>query len=234
MIAASGEPLIELNGVSYGYGKAPFILEDISLSFRPGSVHAITGPSGCGKSTLLYLAGLMLRPAAGSIRVCSMEVGRATDSERSAVRASSIGFVFQDALLEPSMTVLESVTEAVGLRRKPSRFRNAALEHLELLGVAELASRKTARLSGGQAQRVGVARALLGGPAIVLADEPTGNLDDQTAAVVLDELFRYGHQPDRTTIIVTHDERVAQRADQIHRLTCPQPRQAIKAVELRS
>ena len=210
--------LVAIDDVGFRYGRAPLVLRGVSAAFAEGEVHAITGPSGCGKSTLLYLIGLMLRPETGSIEVAGQATVRSGDRERALLRAAHIGFVFQDALLEPSMTVLENIAEGLPLSRSMRRHRTEADSMLERVGVSELRDRKASRLSGGQAQRVALVRAMLKGPAVLLADEPTGNLDDTSAAVVLGALFEYGRQPGHTCIVVTHDERIAASADTVTRL----------------
>jgi ABC-type lipoprotein export system ATPase subunit len=210
--------IVELDDVAFAYRRTQPVLANVSASFEAGEVHVITGPSGCGKSTLLYVIGLMLRPLSGSVRLFGDDLAGTTDSVRSAHRSRHVGFVFQDALLEPSMTVLDNVLEGVPLTSPVGRARPEAFEHLDRLGIAALADRAASRLSGGQAQRVALARALMKQPAVVLADEPTGNLDDVTASTVLEELFSYGRRSACTCIIVTHDERIARRADRVVRL----------------
>lgn len=220
--ASSRQPLVGLTDISFAYSRGLPVLSGVSASFSPGAVHAVSGPSGCGKSTLLTIAGLMLRPVTGRVVVAGEEMGRRSDADRADWRAHHIGFVFQDALLEPTMTVAESILEGLPI----GRSHRAAAEHLdelvERLGLAGLATRRTSHLSGGQCQRVAVARAILKQPTVVLADEPTGNLDDATAEVVLRTLFDYGRQPGRTLIVVTHDVRIVERADTSLELTvCP-------------
>lgn len=210
--------LVSVNQVGFRYGHGPMVLDDVSAVFGEGQVHTIIGPSGCGKSTLLYLIGLMLRPECGEIEVVGAELTRGHDYDRATHRAEHIGFVFQDALLEPSMTVMQNVVEGLPLSRRVSEYQSEIDDHLFRLGVADLRDRKASRLSGGQAQRVALVRAMVKRPAVLLADEPTGNLDNVTAAVVLDELFNYGRRPGHTCIVVTHDERITASADTVLRL----------------
>ena len=205
--------LIEIDGVDVAYSGHALVLRDTTASFDAGQTHAVTGPSGCGKSTLLYVTGLMLRPSAGRVAIYGVDYARSSDRVRALARADMIGFVFQDALLEPSMTVWQNILEGVPLPRSPRRFHTAARDHLERLGLDDLTHRPASKLSGGQAQRIALVRAMLKDPPILLADEPTGNLDDATAAIVLDELFRFGTRPGHTTLIVTHDQRIANRTD---------------------
>ena len=204
---------IAIEDVDVAYTGDTFVLRETSAAFQAGMTHAVTGPSGCGKSTLLYVAGLMLRPRRGRVAIDGVDFTRSSDSVRAQARARMIGFVFQDALLEPSMTVWQNILEGVPLTRSPRRFHNDAREHLERLGLSDLADRPASRLSGGQAQRIALIRAMLKDPPILLADEPTGNLDDTAGEIVLDELFRFGSRPGHTTLIVTHDQRIAARAD---------------------
>jgi ABC-type lipoprotein export system ATPase subunit len=212
-------PIAELTGVSYGYDRRSLVLDGFTASFEPGAVYAITGASGCGKSTVLSLAGLLLKPRSGRIGVMGEDLTRAHDAERARVRRRSIGFIFQDALLETSMTVWRNISEALPPNAATRSARQAADEMLELLELpADIGRRRAITLSGGQSQRIGVVRALLKQPALVLADEPTGNLDDRTARIVLDALFSYARQPGRACVIVTHDERIAGEADHVLRL----------------
>jgi len=210
--------LVVVTDVGFRYGLAERVLDGVSATFDEAQVHSITGPSGCGKSTLLYLIGLMLRPANGSIEVAGRVTSGGRDRERALVRGEHIGFVFQDALLEPSMTVFENIAEGLPLNRPLRRYRAEAAALLERVGLGELRDRKASRLSGGQAQRVALVRAMLKGPAVLLADEPTGNLDDTSASVVLAALFEYGRQPGHTCIVVTHDQRIAAATDTVTRL----------------
>ena len=213
--------LVTFDGVVAGYRTGEVILNRVSASFAEGQVHAITGPSGCGKSTLLYVAGLMLRPMAGAVTIGGHDQSGGNDSQRAHTRARQIGFVFQDALLEPSMTVGQNIFEGVPFDRRISPFRDQAARLCERLGVTGLVNQRASRLSGGQAQRVALVRAMLKDPAVMLADEPTGNLDDTTAEAVLHELFEFGRRPRHTTIIVTHDTRIAARADTTTVLAAP-------------
>lgn len=177
----------------------------LSIAFPRGDVTVITGPSGCGKSTLLYLLGLMLTPTAGRIRWDGSEVSALSDAERSRLRAEQVGFVFQDALLDPSRTILDNVTEGglyAGMRREASRER--ALRLLERFGVEQRADHRPGEISGGQAQRVALCRALLKDPRLILADEPSGNLDEASADVVWGALFAAA-TAGATVVVATHD-----------------------------
>jgi putative ABC transport system ATP-binding protein/lipoprotein-releasing system ATP-binding protein len=184
-------------------------------TFAPGAVTAVTGPSGRGKSTLLYVLGLLLRPSDGSVLLGGSRIDDRPDVERSALRAGRIGFVFQDAVLDPTRTVLDGVLEPAlygGARRRDVIPRASAL--LDRLGVGARAGHRPGEVSGGQAQRVAIARALVTDPPVVLADEPTGNLDRDNAAGVLDAL-RTAAAEERTVVVATHDPFVLARADQV-------------------
>jgi ABC-type lipoprotein export system ATPase subunit len=208
------EPVAKLTNVSFGYKRSARIVTGFCASFDSETVSVISGPSGGGKSTVLSLVGLLLKPHHGDVTVLGTSCARATDAHRSWIRRHNIGFVFQDALLETSMTVWQNLYEALPPGKATKVARTKARELLDRLELpADVLDRKALALSGGQAQRVAVVRALLKEPAIVLADEPTGNLDDTTGNIVLDTLFAYGRQNGRACVIVTHDERIVERAD---------------------
>lgn len=205
---------IEQVGFTYRRGGEE-LFAGLSHAFEPGRVTALTGPSGRGKSTLLYIIGLMLTPTRGTVTLDDISISGLSDAARARVRATRMGFVFQDASLDPTRTVLDSVIEPAlyaGWRKPSAQVRARAL--LEQLGVAARAEHRPGEISGGQAQRVAVARALVNDPAVVLADEPTGNLDRDNAATVLDSL-RAATGGDRTVIIATHDPFVLERADHV-------------------
>jgi len=198
---------------AYRHG-AEELFGGLSCTFTTGAVTAITGASGRGKSTLLYLLGLMLRPTSGAVLLGDIRVDHLPDARRAELRAQRLGFVFQDAALDPARTILDSVVEPAlyaGSHRRDVTGR--ARDLLERLGVAERADHRPGEISGGQAQRVAVARALINSPAVVLADEPTGNLDHDNAAIVLAAL-RGAARDGAATIIATHDDFVLQHCDQ--------------------
>ena len=208
------EMLAALDDVTYGYARNTSVVSSLNASFAAGQVCAVAGPSGCGKSTVLSLLGLLLKPHAGEVTVLGNRCSRTSDARRSNIRRHHVGFVFQDAILETSMTVWENLAEALPPRTRRRPMRDRAAEALEALALpSDVLDRRALALSGGQAQRVAVVRALLKEPALVLADEPTGNLDDDTGDVVLRALFAYGRRADRACVIVTHDERIVERAD---------------------
>lgn len=208
-----GDVVIEAERVSFGYDRAVPVLSDWSAQFRAGEVVAVTGPSGRGKSTLLYLLGLMLRPTVGAIHVGGTDVSAAGDRDRSLLRAHRFGFVFQDAALDATRTVLDNVTET-SLYRGASRAadRRRAVELMEQFGVNLRATAKPGQVSGGQAQRIALCRALLNKPQVLLADEPTGNLDAVSSDLVITALHTHAASG-AAVIVVTHDPALVARCD---------------------
>lgn len=208
----SSDPVLEATGLTYGYRREAPVIEDLVESVPRGSVTAITGRSGSGKSTLLYLLAGLLTPWAGTVRFEGRDLAAEPDGERSRLRARAFGFVFQDAVLDPRRSVLEAVIEP-GLYADdaPADLVDRASCLLDRMKVDVRQGSRPGEISGGQAQRVGVARALLLAPRVVFADEPTGNLDTESADVVLDALV--GAAEDGCAVLVaTHDERVVGRA----------------------
>lgn len=206
---------IQFRKVTFRYGRSPTaVLENFSRSFVRGQFCGITGRSGTGKSTLLYLAGLMLRPQSGSIVVLGEDIGSAPDAVRAKARGSHIGFIFQDAVLEPTMTVIDNILEGVPWGRPQAMYVKRAQQLLVALDLDPLLfHRKAMHLSGGQAQRVAVARALVKEPAIILADEPTGNLDARTSHIVVKALANFVAQRNAIGLFVTHDDSLANLMD---------------------
>lgn len=204
---------LSLRDMSFSYTSTTPILSNVDASFAAGEMVAITGPSGRGKSTMLYLLGLMLRPTGGGILALGEPVSGMSDSVRARFRAHHYGFVFQDAALDPTRTVLDNVTESALYRRQPRREADLrAMALLERFGVALRADARPGQVSGGQAQRIALARALLGQPAIILADEPTGNLDRASADVVV-EALRHEAGRGAAVVLVTHDAAVVESCD---------------------
>ena len=196
------------------------ILHDISLSIGEGELVALTGPSGSGKSTLLYLLGALDRQTEGEVWLDGVEMGALDDDDRAAFRNERLGFVFQFHFLLPEFTALENVILPV--LRRGSMSRADAFDHgyevLRMLDLEELHARKPGQLSGGQQQRVSIARAVASDPALILADEPTGNLDSKNAEGVFQIFSRLVREHGRTIVMVTHDGDFAARTSRQIRL----------------
>ncbi len=204
---------VEARDVVFEYVLGRPVLNRWSAVFPIGSMTALTGPSGRGKSTLLYLLGLMLHPTGGEILVDGTPVSGLRDADRARLRATRFGFVFQDAALDHTRTVLDNVTETAlyaGLHRRDVTPR--ALELLDRFDVDVPGHRRPGQVSGGQAQRIALCRALLIDPGVLLADEPTGNLDPATATLVV-EALRDHARTGAAVIVVTHSPEVAAACD---------------------
>jgi putative ABC transport system ATP-binding protein len=184
-------------------------LDGVSLEVHDGELTAIVGPSGSGKSTLLHIIGTLDRPSSGIVRVAGVDTSRMSDRELSGVRSHLIGFVFQQFFLLEGMTAIDNVANGMLYRgRAQSERRDAAAEALRRVGLGQRLTHTPNQMSGGERQRVAIARAIINRPSIVLADEPTGNLDSRSGGAVM-ELIRELHAEGRTIVIITHDRDLA-------------------------
>lgn len=194
-------------------------LDGVNVEVKRGDFSAIIGPSGCGKSTLMHILGLLDRPDGGTLEIDGEDMTKLPDKSAYKIRAQKIGFIFQGFNLIPTLTALENVILAGkygGLDTKTRRAR--AVELLELVGLGERMNHKPNELSGGQQQRVSIARALVNDPAIILADEPTGELDTKTSLEIMEMLKKLNREENKTFLIVTHNMEVAEACKKIIRL----------------
>jgi lipoprotein-releasing system ATP-binding protein len=208
---------LKLNNIAKSYhmaGKPLNVLSGADLSVKPGEIVALLGPSGAGKSTLLHIAGLLDSANAGSVNIAGQDCTGLGDRERTRIRRQDIGFVYQFHNLLPEFTALDNVAMP-GLINQSNRHasRGKAEELLTKLGLAERINHMPAQLSGGEQQRVAIARALANEPKVLLADEPTGNLDEKTADRVFDELLKLAREQGVAALIATHNETLASRMD---------------------
>lgn len=213
----SSKYLVEANGLKkiYKLGKTEVhALRGVDLKASPGEFVAVMGVSGSGKSTLLHLLGALDRPTEGSIKIDGVDLSTLKDSQLADIRSKKIGFVFQFFNLLTRLTALRNVQLPLEIAGAPGKeAQKRALEMLKLVGLEDRASHRPTELSGGEQQRVAVARALINNPKILLADEPTGNLDTKTGLEILQLLKQINKEKSKTLIIVSHDLRVAELAD---------------------
>ena len=213
------ENVVELVDVGRDYHRGQEIvhaLVELSLGLRSGELVALVGPSGCGKSTALNLVAAVDRPDRGSVRVCGLDIATATEDELTTLRRRRIGMVFQAFHLVPHLTVEENVTLPLALdgRRDSDRVRGL----IDRVGLTHRAGHYPSELSGGEQQRTAVARALVHQPRVVVADEPTGNLDSRTGQTVLELLDELRRSEGATLLLATHDATVAAAADRVYEL----------------
>ena len=211
-------PLIEAQSLSktYHVGKVEVpALRDISFSVARGEFVSVVGPSGSGKSTLFYLLGGLTRPDSGTIIIDGADFSKLSDAERTRLRKSKIGFVFQKFNLLPTLSARANVEIAADIAGNKSFDRAYFAKITEMLGIARRLDHRPAELSGGEQQRVALARALINRPAIVLADEPTGNLDSRNSEIVLTMLRHSNQELGQTVLMITHNPEAAEYGDRI-------------------
>ncbi len=219
---AAGRPVLGLSGVQRTFHQGPDALEvlrGIDLEVRSGEIVALVGPSGSGKSTLLHIAGLLEMPDAGEVAISERSCSGMNDDARTAMRREHLGFVYQYHHLLPEFTALENVAIpgiVAGFGRSQARAR--ARELLGWLGLEEREKHRPGKLSGGEQQRVAIARALAAGPSLLLADEPTGNLDPATASDVFEVLLKLVRGAGLAALVATHNPDLASRMDRVVRL----------------
>jgi ABC-type lipoprotein export system ATPase subunit len=214
------QPLLSFDHVSKDYtnaGERVRALDDVSLEIQAGEFVALMGRSGCGKSTLLQLAGALDFPTTGHVRLDDIATDQLTETGLTGLRREKIGFVFQSFQLLHTLSAVENVELPLLLAGKTDA-RRKAIERLADVGLADLASRMVHQLSGGQMQRVAIARALAPNPRLILADEPTGNLDTATGNGILELLRRVGKEQQVTIVMATHSEEAAAMADAVVRM----------------
>lgn len=212
--------IIELNNIGKVFRTREIettALENVNLSVEKGEFLSIMGPSGCGKSTLLNITGLLDNPTSGTVRIMDTDCASLSDTARARFRNSNLGFVFQSFHLIPSLNVASNIELPLDYRSDSGSRSERVREVAERLGIAHRLKHLPSQLSGGQCQRVAIARAIVGRPSIILADEPTGNLDSKMGTEVMELLHELNRRDGITVVMVTHNEEQARRTDRIVR-----------------
>jgi len=211
------ENILSLHNVTKNYksgGSLLTVLENVTFSIRSGSSVSIVGPSGSGKTTLLGLCAGLDQPSAGSVELQGNHLENLNEDQLAGVRNRYVGFIFQNFQLLPTLTAIENVMVPLELRGE-KKVRARAMEFLDKVGLAERSHHYPAQLSGGEQQRVSIARAFSNRPAILFADEPTGNLDAETSSKIVDLIFGLNQEAGTTLVLVTHDDELASRTQRI-------------------
>ncbi|MEU4606693.1 ABC transporter ATP-binding protein [Kribbella sp. NPDC023972] len=215
---SASQAALELSGVEYSYRRNA-ALRGVTVQVKPGEVVAVTGASGCGKSTLMHCAAGILSPDAGTVRVAGQDLAKLPEEQRARLRRTKVGIVLQFGQLVPDLPLVDNVALPLLLDgHDRAEARAIALDWLKQVGIADEADAMPAELSGGQTQRAAVARALVTGPSVVLADEPTGSLDSRAGQELLEVLLRASRYRGAALVMVTHDNLIAASADREIRL----------------